>query len=144
LQAVDGQNGAALFEEKGVQPPGVQGGQGTEFVVAIQEIADGALCQDEASRGQFLMNFGEAAVLEVTQRADQSHDIESELVVRQGDPSFGFGPQGLAVSGARVEVAASDAEAESKDVIEGGDGAFVVVVEGKCSTATGTGGGQWK
>jgi hypothetical protein len=39
LQAVDGQDGAALLAQEGMKPLAIDGGQGAELLVAVQEVA---------------------------------------------------------------------------------------------------------
>ena len=41
LQAVDGQDDAALRAEQRLQPPGIGRGQGPQLIVAVQEVGDG-------------------------------------------------------------------------------------------------------
>ena len=127
LQSVDGQDDAALVAQQGLQPLGVGGRQGPELVVAVQEVGDGALSDDQAAAGQFPMDLGDAAVLGVAEPTDQGHDVEAEFVIGQGEMGLGLGPVGAEEAGAIEVVTASDGQGQAEDAIEGGDGAEVGV-----------------
>ena len=96
-----------------------------ELVVAVQEVGDGALSDDQAAAGQFAMDLGDAAVLGVAEPTDQGHDVESELMIGQGEMGLGLGPVGAEEAGAIGIVTASDGQGQVEDAIEGGDGAEV-------------------
>src|SRR3954464_10485349 len=70
LQAVDGQDDAALVAQQRREPLGVGGGQGAEFVIAVQQVGDGADGDDDAAAGQRAVDLGDAAVLGVAEAAD--------------------------------------------------------------------------
>ena len=99
LQSVDGQDDAALLAQQRPQPLGVGGGQGPEFVVAVQEVGDRALGDDQAAAGQLAVDLGDAAVLGMAEPTDQGHDVEAELVIGQGEVGLGLGPVGADGSG---------------------------------------------
>ena len=46
LQAVDGQDDAALGAQQRLQPLGIGRGQGPQLIVAVQQVGDGALGDD--------------------------------------------------------------------------------------------------
>src|SRR5262249_16697690 len=129
LQAVQSQDQAALLGQQGTQPRRVAAGQGTQLVIAVQQVGDRALGQDEAASGQFLMDLGEAGVLRVPQGADQGDDVQSELVVGQGEPAFGLGSIGATVAGASDVMAPADVQGQASDAVQSGDGASVVVID---------------
>jgi ketosteroid isomerase-like protein len=52
------------------QPLGVHRRQSTEFVVAVQQVADAAAGQGQTTASQFGVDLGKAAMLLVTQRGD--------------------------------------------------------------------------
>jgi hypothetical protein len=64
-KAVDGQHDAALLGEEGRQPLAVGRGEGAEFVVAVQQVAAGAECADNAAVSQFLVDLRNAAMFGV-------------------------------------------------------------------------------
>ena len=63
LQAVDGQDDAALRAEQRLQPPGIGRGQSPQLIVAVQEVGDGALGEDDPPAGEFAVDLGDTAVL---------------------------------------------------------------------------------
>ena len=128
LQAVDGQDDAALRAQQRLQPLGIGRGQGPQLVVAVQEVGDGALGEDDPAAGQFVVDLGDAAVLGIAEPADQGHDVEAELVIGQGEVGLGLGAVGPEEAGAIGIGAASDGQGQPEDAVEGGDGAEVVVV----------------
>ena len=109
------------------QPLGVGGGQGPELVVAVQEVGDRALSDDQAAAGQLAVDLGDAAVLGMAEPTDQGHDVEAELVIGQGEVGLGLGPVGAEEAGAIGIGTASDGQGQAEDAVEGGDGAEVVV-----------------
>jgi hypothetical protein len=127
LQAVEGQDHAALMSQQRSQPLGVGGGQRPQLIVAIQQVGDRAWCDDQATASQLVVDLRDAAVLGVTEATDQGHDIEPELVIRQGEVGLGLGPVGLPEPGAIGIGAASDGQRQVEDAVEGGDGAEVIV-----------------
>ena len=72
LQAVDGQDDAALRAEQRAQPLGVGGGQGPQLIVAVQQVGDGALGDDDPAAGQLAVDLGDAAVFGIAEPADQA------------------------------------------------------------------------
>ena len=94
LQAVDGQDDAALRAEQRLQPPGIGRGQGPQLIVAVQEVGDGALGEDDPPAAEFAVDLGDTAVLGIAEPADQGHDVESELVIGQGEVGLGLGAVG--------------------------------------------------
>jgi hypothetical protein len=132
LQAVDGQDGAALFEQERVQSGGVERRQGAEFVVAVQEVADGALGQGEVAAEQGPVDLGDALVLGVAH--DRSVSAREPARRTSAPPPRAGGTCGSADRG---PMTAPDAQAESEDVVECGDGALVVVIQEEGSPQAG-------
>ena len=127
LQSVDGQDDATLVAQERSQPLGVGRGQRPELVVAIPQVGDRALRNDQATAGQLVVDLRDAAVLGMTEATDQRHDIEPELVIGQGEVGLGLGPVGLMETGAIGIGAASDGQRQPEDAVESRDGAEVVV-----------------
>jgi hypothetical protein len=127
LQPIDGRDDATLLAQQGPQPLGVGRGQRPEFVVAVQEVGDRALRDDQAAAGQLLVDLGDAAVLGMSEPSDDGHDVEAELVIGQGEVGLGLGPVGSEEAGAIGIVTASDGQGQVEDALKGGDGAEVVV-----------------
>ncbi len=65
LQAIDGQDDTGLLLQQPLQPLRISGRQGRQFVVALQEIEDGALGEDDAAASEFVVDLGDAAVFAV-------------------------------------------------------------------------------
>ena len=128
LQAIDGEDDPLLPLQEPVQALRVGRGQGAEFVVAVEQVADGALGEGHAAAGEFLVDLGDAAVLGVAEAADQGHDVEAELVVGQGEVGFGFRAVRAVVARAGGVGTAADAQRQAGDGVEGGHGAVVGVV----------------
>ena len=127
LQSVDGQDDTALIAQQWLQALGVGTGQRPEFVIAVQEVGDRALSDDQPAAGQLAVDLGDAAVLGMSEPTDCGHDIESELVIGQGEVGLGLGPVGPEEAGTSGIVTASDSQCEAEDAVEGRDGAEVVV-----------------
>src|SRR3954452_16334648 len=127
LQSVDRQDDATLLAQQGAEPLGVSGGQRPELVVAVQEVGDRALSNDQTAAAQVLVDLGDAAVLGMSEPTDQGHDIEPELVIGQGKVGLGLGPVGPEEAGAIGIDTAADRQGQPEDAVEGGDGAEVVV-----------------
>ena len=127
LQPIDGQDDATLVAQQRSQPLGVGRGQRPELVVAVQEVGDRALSDDQTAAGQFPVDLGDAAVLGMAEPTDQGHDVEPEFVIGQGEMGLGLGPVGAEEAGAIGIVTASDGQGQVEDAIEGGDGAEVLV-----------------
>src|SRR5262249_32296692 len=121
LQAVDGQDHAALLAQEGMQSLAVDRGQGAQLIVAFQEVADRAEGDSNAAARQFLVDLGDAAMLGVTEASDQGQDVQAELVMGQSDEGLCFGAAGTAVPRAVGVGAAANAQSEARDSVEGGD-----------------------
>ena len=128
LQAIDGQDDAALLGEQAAESAVVGQRDGEQFVVAVQEVGDGAFGDVQAAAAQGLVDLGDAAVFGVAEAADEGDDVEAELVLGQGVEALGFGAVGLAVAAAVGVVAAADVQEQADQSSEGGDGASVAVV----------------
>ena len=128
LQAVDGQDDAALRAQQRTQSLGIGRGQGPQLVVAVQQVGDGALGQDEPAVRELAVDLGDAAVLGIAEPAHQGHDVEAELVIGQGEMGLSLGAVGTEEAGAGGIGAASDRQGQPEDAVEGADGAKVVVV----------------
>jgi len=111
---------ARLALELAPQALGVGGCQGAEFVVAVQEVQDGAFGEDDPAAGKFVVDFGDAAVLDVPQATDQGEHVQAELVVGQREVRLGLGVIGLAVAATGPVVAAADADSKTGDAVQVG------------------------
>src|SRR5262249_43829016 len=117
-------------------------GQSAEFVVAVQQVADGALGKNDAAGTQGLVDLGDASVLGVAQGAREGDDVESELVVWQREAALGLGAQGAEEQSTGGAVATSYLQAEAGDALQSGEGAPVVVIDVGGGAAAGAGRGQ--
>ncbi len=137
LQAVDGQDDAALRGQQPAQAAGVGQGDGQQFVVALQEVGDRPLGDGQAPGDQVLVDLGDGAVLGVAEGAEVGDDVQAELVLGQGVAALGLGPVGLQVAWAVGGVAAADVEHQPCQAQQGDDGAVVPVVGPHPSVAGG-------
>jgi hypothetical protein len=64
--------------------------EGEQFVIAFEEMRDGPWGDRHPTGAHRLMDFRQAAVLGVVQRANPDNDIEAKLVLGQGEPSLFF------------------------------------------------------
>jgi hypothetical protein len=137
LQAIDGQDDPLLPLQEPPQPLGVRRGQGAEFVIALEQVGHRALRDDDVAAAQFLMNLGDAAMLGVAEAADQSDDIEAELVVGQGEVWFGLRAVGPVIAGTVSLGTAADLERQARDGVQRGDGAVIGLGEVEAVTTLG-------
>ena len=126
-KGVDGQHHPLLLAQEGMQSLAISRGQSPQFVVAIQEVANGAEGNGDAAAREFLVDLGNAAMLGMTEASDQGEQVEPKLVVGQSEERLRFGAM-WAMEACAVGVgAASDMQSEACDGVEGGDGAVVGV-----------------
>jgi hypothetical protein len=92
-----------------MQASWVEGGQRTQFVVAVDEVADGTLGQGELATEQLAVDLGDALVVAIAERAGEQDDVEAELVVRQGDASLGLRSERLVEARTERLMATADA-----------------------------------
>src|SRR4051812_6806337 len=118
-----------------MQPLAVDGGEGAQFVVAVQEVADRAQGDGDATARQLLVDLRDAAMLGVTEAPDQGEHVEAELVMGQGDEGLRFRAAGTVVARAVGVGAAANAQGEARDSVEGGNGAIFGVGGPKGMTA---------
>ena len=128
LQAVDSQHDPALVAQQRAEASGVGGGQRPQFVVAFQEVGNGALGHGHAACRQGAVDLGDGAVLGMAQASDEGEDIETELVVGQGEMGFGLGSVGAMEAWAVEVVAAANTQGEPPDAVEAGDRALLEVI----------------
>ena len=74
---------------------------------------------DDPAAGQLAVDLGDAAVLGIAEPADRGHDVESELVIGQGEMGLGLGAVGPEEAGALGIGTASDRQGQPEDAIEG-------------------------
>src|SRR3954451_19007959 len=104
-----------------MQPLAIGSGQGAQFVVAVQEVADRAQGDGNATARQSLVDLGDAAVLGVAEAPDQGQDIEAELVVRQGQEGLGFRAIRAMVARTVGVGTAANTQGKAGNGVEGGD-----------------------
>ncbi len=93
LKAIDGQDHSARLTDDASQSGRVGQRQGEQLVVAVQEAGDAAHADGHAATDQLGVDLGDAAVLDVAEAADEGDDIETELLLRQGDGPLAFGAE---------------------------------------------------
>jgi site-specific DNA recombinase len=122
LQPVDGQDHPAGRGGDPPQPLGVRQRERQQFVVAVQQIADAARADRYAATDQLGVDLRDAAMLGVAESTDRGDDIETEFVLRQGEPPLLLGPQAGAMARAVGVAAAADLEAQQDQPLQGHDG----------------------
>src|SRR5262249_15047578 len=127
-QAVDGQDNPALRGKQALQATAVGQGDGQQFIVAVQQVGDGAFRDGQAAGHEVLVDFGDGAVLGIAEGADVGQDVQAELVLRQRVAALGLGTIGLQIARALPLVAAADVQDEAGQAPERGDSAAVTVV----------------
>ena len=138
LQPVDGQDHPRLVGQHGPQPGVVGEGDGEQFVVPVEQVGDGPFGDADAAAVQVGADLGDRAVLAVAEVADEGDDVESELVVREGEAALGLGAVRSADGRTGVVAAAADGQVQAGDAVQGGEGTAVDVVgpqEGRRSAA---------
>ncbi|MFO0957696.1 MAG: hypothetical protein U0800_09570 [Isosphaeraceae bacterium] len=118
LQAVDGQDHPPGPGGDPPQPGGIGAGQGREFVVPVQEVADAPHADRHAAANQCGADLRHAAMLGMAEAADQRDDVQAELVLRQDEPAFLLGPEAGLVSGAPGIAAAADLEPQLQGALQ--------------------------
>jgi hypothetical protein len=84
-----------------------------QLVVTVEQVGHRALAHRHAALPQGMMDLRHAAVLAVAECPDQGDHVEAELVLRQRDGAFGFGPVGPVVAGTAGRLATSDLQAQA-------------------------------
>jgi hypothetical protein len=122
LEAVDGQDHSPGGGRDSVQPSCIGARQGEQFVIAIEEVGDGPLADGDAAAGELGVDLRDAAVLGVSESADQGDDVETELVMRQSKSAFLLGAEADAPALALGVATAAELEVQSHDAFECDDG----------------------
>src|SRR5947209_7800014 len=94
----------------------------------LGQVVEVALLMGDAAPGPFPVDLGDRAMFGVAQPPDQGEDVESELVVGQGEVGLGLGAVGAVEAWAGEGVAAVDAQGEAPNTVEAGDGTVISVV----------------
>jgi hypothetical protein len=81
LQAIERQDDPTLRFRQTPEASGVLERQAEQFIIALQEIRDRALGDNNTPVDQGLMDFGNAAVLRIASVAHKGDDIKAELVL---------------------------------------------------------------
>ena len=110
LESVDGRDHAALLRQQLPQATVVGEADGEELVIAFEQIGDRAFANHQAATGEMAADLGHGSVFGVAKPADESDDVESELVMWQRDATLGFGAVRPFVGRAGCVVAAADGQ----------------------------------
>jgi hypothetical protein len=81
LQAIEGENDPALGLGDPLEASSVSEREGEQFIVAFEQIGDRPRGDNHSTVAQVLMDFGQTAVLRVTQGADPGDDIQAKLML---------------------------------------------------------------
>ena len=98
-----------------------------QLVVARQQVGDGTRGDGDLLLPQCLVNLGDTAMVAVAQGANAGNDVEAELMMGQGPGAFFLGAIGLMVPATLGIVAADDGQGEAADVVQGGNGALILI-----------------
>mgnify|MGYP001025589054 CR=1 FL=1 len=102
---------------------------GEQFVVAVEQIGDGALGDRHPALAQGGMDLGHGAVVAVAQRAHERDDVETELVLGESQSSLGLGSVGLMVARTVLGLAAPHLQAHTHRAGQRHQGAAVLVAD---------------
>jgi hypothetical protein len=102
---------------------------GEQFVVAVEQIGDGALGDRHPALAQGGMDLGHGAVVAVAQRAHERDDVETELVLGESQSSLGLGSVGLMVARTVRDLAAPHLQAHTHRAGQRYQGAAVLVAD---------------
>ncbi len=116
-----------MRREQGAQPLLIGQAECDQFLIALDEVGDGALGQGDATGEQVLVDFQHAAMLRITQATDQCDDIEAEFPMWERPAAFFLRAIGLMKARAGGGDAAADVEGQAVDPAQGRDGAPGVV-----------------
>jgi hypothetical protein len=108
LQAVERQDDLVLPSQLPAQMGGVGELDGHNFVVAVEQVGHAALGDGDPASVQDRVDLWHRAVLAVAQGTHQRHDVEAELLLRQGERALGFRTIGLVKERAALGRAAAD------------------------------------
>ncbi len=136
LETVDGHNDVPLLRERLLETALVSEAQREQFFVTLKKVGDGARSDGNLPVLQRAMDFGDAAMLTIAQRADESDDVKAKLAVGQGPGTFLFRANRQTVARAQRIVAAANAQGEAANILKRGDGARGVVGSPECAAAT--------
>ncbi len=135
LQTIKRQDDVTLLREAVFQAGLVSQTQRKQLFVALQQIGDGARSDGDVQVLERLVDFGDAAMLTVAQRADVGNHIETELTMRQCPGALFLGANGLMVALTESVRAAQEGQAQAADIVEGCDGALGLVKMPQAATA---------
>jgi hypothetical protein len=110
-----------------LEASGVSQRKGEECVVPFEQMAHGPWGDGDPALAQTLVDFGQTAMLRVTQGTAPRNDIEAKLVPGQGQAALGFGAVGPAELRAGPVETAPDWEGEMHHVFQSRDRAIVMI-----------------
>jgi hypothetical protein len=127
LETIQRQDAPALSLGDPLQASSVGEREGEQFVIAFEEMRDRPWGDRHPTGAQVLMDFRQAAVLCVAQRANPGNDIAAKPVLGQGEPSLCFRSVGAAKLWTGPVETAPDLQGEMHHVVQGRDGTIVMI-----------------
>jgi hypothetical protein len=112
LQAIQGEQHAALPEQAVAEAVLIGQPQGQQLFVALHEVRDRALGDIDPAGAEGLMDFGNRPMRGIAVRADPGDHVEPEFAVRERPAALFFGPIGPVIQGAGGGPAAADLACE--------------------------------
>jgi hypothetical protein len=126
-QPVKCQDDMALLRETLFKVGVIGKAQGEQFLVAFQEMSDGARSDGNVLVLQCLVDLRDRAVLAVAQGADEGNDIQTELAMRQCPSTLFLGTVGMMVARTGRVGAVQDSQGQAADILNRGDCALGLV-----------------
>jgi hypothetical protein len=126
LETIQRQDAPALSLGDPLQASSVGEREGEQFVIAFEEMRDRPWGDRHPTGAQVLMDFRQAAVLCVAQRANPGNDIAAKPVLGQGEPSLCFRSVGAAKLWTGPVETAPDVQGEMHHVVQGRDGTIII------------------
>jgi hypothetical protein len=127
LETVERQDDVTLLGEDILETGRLSQAQSEQFLVAFEQIGDGARSNGDVLVLQSLVDFRDRAVVTVAQGTDESNDIQTELAVRESPGALFLRANGLMVARTGRIGTAEKGQGQAGDILKGGDGALSLV-----------------
>lgn len=124
LEAVDRQDEVGLLLERCAEPRHILELKGHQFVVAGEQVGNGALADRELALAERGMQFGDGAVITVAPNAELGNEIKAKLMAGQGERAFRLGPAAAPILRAGGGVTGADRHMQAGDAGQGDERAL--------------------
>jgi hypothetical protein len=129
LQPIEREHDAAELACETPQPREVRDGERHQLVVAVEQVGHRALGDGDVARSKRGVDLRDRAVVLVAKSAHEGDDVETELLLRQGEASLLLlGADGDLVERALVVVATTDLHVQADRPVECDDHTATAVV----------------